>query len=128
MKVSTYILTLVLVCVAVFFPAFYVFKTYPQIMGGAPATPTPIRDRACTEEAKLCPDGSYVSRTGPNCEFAQCPTVEKFSDICTQDADCVATCPRDCLNKESAKLGGRAACLVKPSHSCQCLSGHCKAN
>lgn len=27
---------------------------------------------ACTMEAKQCPDGSYVSRTGPNCEFAQC--------------------------------------------------------
>lgn len=28
---------------------------------------------ACTEEAKLCPDGSAVGRTGPNCEFAACP-------------------------------------------------------
>jgi len=30
---------------------------------------------ACTMEAMLCPDGSYVSRIGPNCEFAQCPSV-----------------------------------------------------
>lgn len=29
--------------------------------------------RACTMEAKLCDDGSYVSRTGQNCEFAPCP-------------------------------------------------------
>ena len=28
---------------------------------------------ACTQEAKLCPDGSYVGRTGPKCEFAPCP-------------------------------------------------------
>lgn len=28
---------------------------------------------ACTMEAKLCPDGSYVGRTGPKCEFAACP-------------------------------------------------------
>lgn len=28
---------------------------------------------ACTMEAKLCPDGSAVGRTGPNCEFAPCP-------------------------------------------------------
>jgi hypothetical protein len=28
---------------------------------------------ACTMDAKLCPDGSYVGRTGPNCEFAVCP-------------------------------------------------------
>jgi hypothetical protein len=24
-------------------------------------------------EAKLCPDGSYVGRQAPNCEFAKCP-------------------------------------------------------
>lgn len=28
---------------------------------------------ACTMEAKICPDGSAVSRTGPKCEFAECP-------------------------------------------------------
>lgn len=27
----------------------------------------------CTQEAKKCPDGSWVSRTGPKCEFAPCP-------------------------------------------------------
>lgn len=27
----------------------------------------------CTMEAKQCPDGSYVGRQGPNCEFAPCP-------------------------------------------------------
>ena len=30
---------------------------------------------ACTEEAKLCPDGSGVGRTGANCEFPECPNV-----------------------------------------------------
>jgi hypothetical protein len=30
---------------------------------------------ACTAEAKLCPDGSSVGRTGPKCEFAKCPTT-----------------------------------------------------
>jgi len=30
----------------------------------------------CTEEANICPDGSSVGRTGPNCEFAACPTHE----------------------------------------------------
>jgi hypothetical protein len=27
----------------------------------------------CTMDAKLCQDGSYVSRVGPHCEFAPCP-------------------------------------------------------
>ena len=31
--------------------------------------------KACTQEAKICPDGSSVGRTGPNCEFASCPTA-----------------------------------------------------
>lgn len=34
------------------------------------STPTPI---ACTMDAKICPDGSAVGRTGPNCTFAPCP-------------------------------------------------------
>ncbi len=29
--------------------------------------------RACNDEAKICPDGTAVGRTGPNCEFALCP-------------------------------------------------------
>ena len=28
---------------------------------------------ACTADAKICPDGTGVGRTGPNCEFAPCP-------------------------------------------------------
>lgn len=36
--------------------------------------PTPVSGPvACTEEAKQCPDGSYVGRTGARCEFAPCP-------------------------------------------------------
>ncbi len=38
--------------------------------------PTPDNSGVvCTLDAKLCPDGSYVGRTGPKCEFAPCPTV-----------------------------------------------------
>lgn len=29
---------------------------------------------ACTMEAKICPDGSAVGRSGPKCEFDPCPT------------------------------------------------------
>lgn len=28
---------------------------------------------ACTQDAKICPDGSAVGRQGPKCEFAPCP-------------------------------------------------------
>jgi hypothetical protein len=32
--------------------------------------------KACTQEAKLCPDGSAVGRVAPNCEFSPCPIVD----------------------------------------------------
>lgn len=48
---------------------------------------------ACTEEAKLCPDGSSVARTGPNCEFAPCPSQENIGRQCEGLGD--ASCPVD---------------------------------
>jgi hypothetical protein len=43
----------------------------------------------CTAEAKLCEDGSYVGRIGPNCEFAACPesTSSSTSNIWKTYAD-----------------------------------------
>lgn len=48
-----------------------------------PKNITSIKPMACTQEAKICPDGSSVSRTGPNCEFAPCPTVQVDSNWLT---------------------------------------------
>lgn len=31
---------------------------------------------ACTEETKICPDGTAVGRTGPKCEFTECSEVK----------------------------------------------------
>ena len=33
------------------------------------------KQTACTLEAKICPDGSSVGRTGLDCEFARCPEI-----------------------------------------------------
>ena len=43
-----------------------------------PAPPVPPNQNgiACTADAKQCPDGSWVGRTGPNCEFTACPAEE----------------------------------------------------
>jgi hypothetical protein len=43
-----------------------------------PPTPQPIITPSpdpiqCTTDVKLCPDGSYVGRVAPDCEFAPCP-------------------------------------------------------
>jgi len=52
------------------FSAWFGFHAAPAPFAGTP--PQPV---ACTMEAKLCPDGSSVGRSGPNCEFAACPTT-----------------------------------------------------
>lgn len=49
-----------------------------------PTTPSPV---ACTMDAKMCPDGSYVGRTGSKCEFV-CPVVTAPSTI--GDSNCLA--------------------------------------
>lgn len=45
--------------------------------------PASSQPTACTEEAKLCADGSYVGRSGPKCEFAPCPAdeTESWQDV-----------------------------------------------
>lgn len=42
---------------------------------------------ACTMDAKMCPDGTYVGRTGPACEFAPCPNEvsEPKTIACTSE-------------------------------------------
>ena len=42
------------------------------LYGCGVVAPPPV---ACTMDAKLCPDGSYVSRVAPSCEFAACPVA-----------------------------------------------------
>ncbi len=42
-------------------------------------------EMACTEEAKLCSDGTAVGRTGPNCEFAECPTIPGCANLWWHD-------------------------------------------
>lgn len=38
---------------------------------------------ACPMDAKICPDGSSVGRTGPNCEFTACPLSTSTPSIPT---------------------------------------------
>lgn len=64
-------LIIILASSAVILGVFLLLHTRPIIVG-SPNINQPI---ACTQEAKLCPDGSSVGRTGPQCQFAACPTV-----------------------------------------------------
>jgi hypothetical protein len=45
----------------------------------------------CTADAKLCPDGSYVGRSGPDCAFADCPSGEATATHVTASLGGTAT-------------------------------------
>lgn len=66
-----------LLFIALPFVGFYAGTQYQaRLMQNEYPTPTPTPERnqtLCTQEVKLCPDGSYVARSGPRCEFAPCP-------------------------------------------------------
>jgi hypothetical protein len=51
----------------------------------------------CTQEAKRCPDGSYVGKRGTTCEFLPCPTV---------------------INEEGKFCGGLAGILCSSEYVC----------
>ena len=97
------------------------------------STPTPV---ACTLEAKLCPDGSYVGRTGPNCEFALCP-----SEALCEGGECpevkplpVTECKKDsdCPSSQYVCQETQGMGTVCPSNDKSCvptytvLKGECK--
>jgi hypothetical protein len=44
---------------------------------------------ACTQEARQCSDGSFVGRTGPNCEFVECPTIPEPESVKTDGCNLV---------------------------------------
>ena len=71
--VSTLIGLIIIIAVAVvaFGGVFgYQYLTTPKEIN------TQENPTACTLEAKVCPDGSSVGHTGPNCEFAECPSAQ----------------------------------------------------
>ena len=82
---------------------------------------------ACTEDAKMCPDGvTYVARIAPDCEFAPCPSKE-----CSVDSDCVVfgetgECNCGCYNKDFLPQNSGGACFCQAPTSCECLDNKCQ--
>ena len=60
----------ILLLIAVVGLGFYAIQYFPGQKSPEPVTGDTF---VCTMDAKMCPDGSYVGRTGPACEF-KCPT------------------------------------------------------
>ncbi|GEM_PF-3519348 len=65
--------------------------------------PTSCRDGACIQntgcpsDAKLCPDGSSVSRVPPGCDFTPCPTTGTCGNSkCDIPSETICSCTKDC--------------------------------
>lgn len=74
---------------------------------------------ACTQEAKICPDGSAVSRAGLNCEFSPCASQTlKPSEgtVCMQQYDPV--CGIDGKTYSNNCFAGLAKAQVKHKGEC----------
>jgi hypothetical protein len=113
-----YILVLIIAGVVATVVGLYVVKR----PFGPSLSQTPSQ-KACTLEAKVCPDGSSVGRSGPNCEFAACPSAAPSTQptqAATSSADMANwkkysdklnrftfKYPADLLVKESASGNGK---------------------
>lgn len=61
---------------------------------------------ACTEELRMCEDGSTVARTAPNCTFKECPKVriqfdcpeEEYIDCMPGPGPVKTNCSREYLS------------------------------
>lgn len=63
---------IVLIIILVLGAGFFVYQYLTPKNNQLPANNQPI---PCTQDAKICEDGSSVSRVSPTCEFAPCPPV-----------------------------------------------------
>jgi len=60
----------------------------------------------CTADAKGCPDGSFVGRVGPNCEFAPCPGQQPKPDFVPAKANSIQLPDNVMTVKECVAVGG----------------------
>lgn len=72
--------------------------------------PAPADTVMCPMDAMECPDGSYVGRTGPDCEFAACPSTPVVTpdEPVTSDDDMVM-CTMDVRECSDGSYVGRVA-------------------
>jgi len=79
--------------IALPFLGFYLGQVYGKSLGTQKQTNTCtsntektascVEQKQCSEEAKECPDGSFVFRQQPDCAFAVCSSLKTQEDVTT---------------------------------------------
>jgi hypothetical protein len=72
-------LVLIIVLATFGIAGFFAFQKSQEFSSSQNNNQSQNQQIACTQEAKICPDGSSVSKTGPNCEFTECPQTNNQS-------------------------------------------------
>lgn len=65
----------IIVFITLPFIGFFLGIQYQETLDIANKQQAVNSPKACTEEAKVCPDGSRVGRQSPSCDFTPCPTA-----------------------------------------------------
>ena len=77
---------------------------------------------ACTEDARVCPDGSSVGRVAPDCEFEPCPGESAEAEFCvkedTNEKLSLAEAKQIALNSDCADEG-----TLKDTYMCNDITG-----
>jgi hypothetical protein len=75
--------------------------------------PATLSGTVCPQDAKICPDGSSVGRTGLNCDFAACPTGTSTPKITS------------CTDKQRNLMCTEQYQPVCASYQVQCIKAPC---
>lgn len=96
----------------------------------AAGTNTKQAHTACTMDAKLCPDGSAVGRSGPNCEFAPCPTDNTNTVTTNNNTNTVVTTSLRIVltNKKTGAAITDTAVEIYADNGVRCVTTPCPTN
>lgn len=92
--------------------------------------------KACTVDARICPDGGAVGRVLPDCEFAECPNAPVQPTGCPEDAmvcpdgSSVGRVPPDCQFADCPEIPAPPASycgdgVCDPSEDCSTCEADC---
>ena len=97
--------------------AFLFGMIYQRMLGDDKVNIPPSWQKTCTLEAKICPNGSTVGRSGPNCEFTPCPS--KITEV-EEGGFCGGIAGVQCPNGYYCDYGGKnypdasGTCIKEP--------------
>lgn len=119
--VKTWLGVTIIIIMALSAGMFIWYQQKNLAVNDQPVINYPARNhKACTEEVKICPDGSVVGITGSNCEFELCPgeCFQKEEFCCLPNDRCIGMPDMNCMEDyQPIFLGCDRSC--QPKAACE---------